>query len=62
MMDQVWSGQGLEIGKTERRAEHATKRSEVECEDRSGGFPISPRQGVMLLLGLGCYSDRHRPA
>ena len=37
MLDQGWSGEGLEIGKLERRAAHATERSAVECGDRSGG-------------------------
>jgi hypothetical protein len=63
ILNQGWSGEGLEIGKPERRAEHATKRSEVECEDRSGGFPISSRQGVvvMRLWESEWLHDRHGP-
>lgn len=53
MTDQGWSGEGLENGKPERRAEHATKRSEVECEDRSGGFPFSPRRGGWVHAAFG---------
>jgi hypothetical protein len=49
MLYQGWSGVWGEIGKAERRAEHSTKRSEVECEDRSGAFPISSRQGVVVM-------------
>ena len=33
------------MGKLERRAEHATERSAVKCEDCSEGFPIPPRHG-----------------
>jgi len=46
ILDQGWSGEGLENGKLKRRDEHATERSAVECEDRSGGFPFSPRRGA----------------
>jgi len=49
MIHQGRTGMDGEIGKPKRRAEHATKRSVVECEDRSAGFPISARQGVMRL-------------
>ena len=44
MIHQEGTGIDREIGKPKRRAEHATKRSVVECEDRSVGFPISARQ------------------
>jgi hypothetical protein len=44
MIHQEETGIDREIGKPKRRAEHATKRSVVECEDRSVGFPISARQ------------------
>jgi hypothetical protein len=46
MIHQEETGIDREIGKPKRRAEHATKRSVVECEDRSVGFPISARQRV----------------
>jgi hypothetical protein len=49
MLYQGWSGVWGEIGNAKRRAEHATKRSEVECEHRSGAFPISSRQGVVVM-------------
>lgn len=31
MLDQAWSGEGLEFGLLERKAQHATERSGVQC-------------------------------
>ena len=44
-VDQGWSDEGLEFGKLERKAQHATERSEVECGACSGGFPNSAHRG-----------------
>jgi len=31
MLDQAWIGEGLEFGLPERKAQHVTERSGVEC-------------------------------
>jgi hypothetical protein len=54
MLDQGWSGEVLEFGKLERKAQHATERSGVECGAWSGGFPNSPRRGGAGELGFSC--------
>jgi hypothetical protein len=43
--DQGWSGGGLDFGKLEWKAQHATERSGVKCGAWNGGFPKSPRRG-----------------
>jgi len=53
----IKDGVALKIGKPERRAEHATERSEVECEDRSGGFPIFAASRVRGHAACGVAGD-----
>jgi hypothetical protein len=53
MLYQGWNGEGLEFGLPERKAQHATERSGVECCAWSGGSPNSPRRGV------GCLGEAH---
>lgn len=49
MLDQGCSGGGLENGKPERRAGHATERSAVECEDRERRLPIFAAPGDQFM-------------
>jgi hypothetical protein len=53
MLDQGWSGEVLEFGKLERKAQHATERSGVECgvERRLPKFAAPGGAGE---LGVSC--------
>ena len=56
-MNQGWSGEGPDNGKPERRAEHATERSAVECEDRERRLPIIAAPGGLVHAALVVEGD-----